>query len=864
MKRLFSLIIVLFLSALLVACPSGGGGSSSPTPPPIVVSGTVHAPGGQVAFYRQQDFLERFTDRFTLSAYAAVSGLSLVPDGTVVEIGRIDSSGNFTPLSTTTTSNGKYTFNLTNLGLGFSSDLVVRVFNTGTGVQMRGFVNGETVKLDPVSESAVRMVLEQLALPPGSSLGNFTPQELRDFVDALDLLTTTNHNLAGITIEDSVASIKHGATTDSGLMTFLVAASGPGETTEGPGDIGNYVPMAQGNIWRTQATKLKTGQQPMDYIDTYKINGTKIIGSISATVFAESNSNGLGQSAEDYLVKDSRGVSIYGNDDAGDTFTPQIMPYMTLRFPLHAGATFESVNKTGLSYGDLDSDGKNELADVLVQVKVVSFESVSVPAGTFDNSAKIETKITLTVTVSSTGTKLTVIGTQTDWYAPGVGQVKSQYQIDGQGISETENEVLIGYFIDGKGKGIVTPLTITTATTNEFFVGKSALATDGAKYLLVSCRELGSSPGIFGVFISGTTAGKPFLIASGDCSSLGGTSENSISQPSVVFDGTNYLVVFVKGAIIRGMRVSQSGEVLDGATGFPISTGILFSISSTSPALAFDGSNYLVVWKKYIPIDGIGTRNIYGATVTPAGQVSAEIPISIEQYTFLDLGFAFDIGAPAIAFDGSNYLVAWNKIRSGSGTSAYSSLFAVYNDISVSRITTQGTVLDSSGILFATSGPFSQSPSTENIKVAFDGTNYLTVWRKSLTIGFDPPSAEIRGARISPDGTLLDGPASAEGFGINTTVLGKSEPAVAFDGSNYLVAWVVGAYSNSPPAGMFGARVSPDGQIIEGLSTATGISLSDPPTYDRIISPVINSNGSNVLLTWRELTNTIPGTLIFP
>jgi hypothetical protein len=118
---------------------------------------------------------------------------------------------------------------------------------------------------------------------------------------------------------------------------------------------------------------------------------------------------------------------------------------------------------------------------------------------------------------------------------------------------------------------------------------------------------------------------------------------------------------------------------------------------------------------------------------------------------------------------------------------------------------------------------------------------------------------------------LLDGLSSGGGIAINTIVLGKSEPAVVFDGTNFLVTWVVGAFSNSPPVGMFGAKVSPGGQVVEGLPTTTGIPLSDlPPPFTRFLSPVISSNGANVLLTWLnsiELsgeTKSIVGTMIFP
>lgn len=861
-------LLGLALLLLLIDCGGGGGGGSSGGPPPTVVSGTVQAPGGQIAFYREQGLLERLAELLAPSAYAAVSGLSSVADGTQVELGRISAAGTVTRIATTTTAGGKYSFNLTSLGLGFSSDLVVRVLNTGSGAQMRGFVAGETVNIDPISESAVRIVFDQIVASPGSSLSDFTAQELRDLLASLDLLTTIKQAAAGLTIESAVTTIRQYAAADAGLTAFVAAAAATGETTEGPGDVGNYFPIDQGNIWRSLGTKSETGQQAVGFINSTRIAGTKAIGGgLTATVFAENNPDASGQGIENYVIKDSRGVSLHGNNDTTDILTPQFVPYRILRFPLQAGAIFESINRKGLTIGDLDLDGKNEKIDVLEQVSIVALESVTVPVGTFAHSAKIETKNTSTVTLSSDGSKVTVSSTQTLWLAPGLGPVKRQAEATGEGFSETISEELAGYFVSGQGKGVVS-LTAATSSGNEFMTGRSGLASDGTSYLLVSCRQQGSSDGLFGVFISGASAGTPFPIASGDCTSLGGTSENSISQPSVAFDGTNYLVVFVKGAIIRGMRVSPSGTVLDGPNGFAISTGQLFSISSFFPAVAFGGGSYLVVWTKFIPVLGAGTRNVFGAVVNPAGQVSAEIPVSPEQHSQDQLGFALDLGSPSVAFDGTNFLATWNKVRTGPGSSIYSDLFAVYSDFSAARITPQGAVLETQGILFSTSGPLSQSPGAEIVPVAFDGANYLAVWRKALQIGFDPPQAEIRGARISPAGALLDGPPPGAGIGISTTTRGKSAPTVAFDGQHFLVAWIVGAFANNPPAGMFGARVSSDGTIVEGLPATDGISLSDPP-LGRPGSPVACSNGANVLLTWFDegstsgRANYLPASLIF-
>ena len=842
--RALSGVVLLFV---LADCGDGGGG-----PPAIIVSGRVQAPGGQIAFFRERGLLERLASLLVTEVHAAVSGLSSVPDGTLVELGRISAAGAIARIATSTTTGGRYSFDLSNLGLVLSSDLAVRVIDTNRGVQMRAFVSGATVDIDPISESAIRMVLDQIASSTGTVLSDFTPQELHDLVGSLDLLTRTKQSAAGLDIESSVATIRQVAAADAGLMAFVAAAAATGETTEGPGDIGNYQPLSQGNTWRFHGSK-SAPIAPILYFNTLKVTGTQAVGGLNATVFFESNPDpqtgdpyAPTQGSADFLVKDSRGVTNYGTSDPTDSLTPQVVPFKNLRFPLQAGDSFESLNKKGVHFGDLDSDGKDDIGDVLAQVTVVGFESVTVPAGTFANVVRVETKITITVTASSSGASATVTATQTEWLAPGVGRIKIQIQPDTQSSDGITAEELLGYFIDGQGEGIVS-LTVASPQAGEFFYGRHSLATDGTSYLLVSCRTSGSSPGIVGVFVSGAGAGEPFLISPGNCPFA--------EVSNVAFDGTNYLVVFAKSEqAIQGIRVTPSGTVLDGPDGFAIASGPIVNVFVMSPSIAFDGTNYLVVWyKRTAVVNTMANNDIVGATVAPAGQVSAEIPISVEQD-----GLDNTLGAPSLVFDGTNYLVVWNRVSAGAGSS-------VTSDISAARVTPGGVVLDPQGILVSTSGLLSGARSLENVHVAFDGTNYLVVWRKFLSSGIIPPIAEVHGARISQAGALLDGPASGQGFAINTFQEGKGEPVVVFDGSKFLVAWGGGSFFSD--SAMYGARISPAGQVVEGAPTTLGVLLNNTGFADL---PAVCTNGTTVMLTWlNTLTtagqrNPIEASLIFP
>lgn len=429
-------------SLLLLGVTACGGGGGDGTPPPAVpaqtlVSGSVQAPNGQVVFHQPGigDFFEAL---FVSSAYASLSGLSPVPDGTAVQLGRMSSAGTFTVLASTTVSGGRYSFNLTSLGLTFASDLVVGVINGP--VQMRAFVTWETADLNPVSESTVQVVLDHLATA-GTSLGNFTPQELRDLAGAIDALTASNQSAAGADINTTISSIKTAVTNEPGIATFLLSAGGPGQTNEGTGDIGNFVPLAQSSTWSFQGADTTTGQAPISYSNTATITGTKLVGGVETTVLSQTNPLNEGTPEESYYTKDSRGLTFHGNNDPTDVVTPQLVPHVTLRFPFWTGSTFEEINKKGLNFGqDLDGDGANEKADLFSIVTVKGFEDVTTPARTFSNCAKVETRATVTVIASRNGATVTVETTQTMWFAPGIGPVKSVLQVLDQTLTEELTE----------------------------------------------------------------------------------------------------------------------------------------------------------------------------------------------------------------------------------------------------------------------------------------------------------------------------------------------------------------------------------------------------------------------------------------
>ncbi len=285
--------------------------------------------------------------------------------------------------------------------------------------------------------------------------------------------------------------------------------------------------------------------------------------------------------------------------------------------------------------------------------------------------------------------------------------------------------------------------------------------------------------------------------------------------PSVAFDGTNYLVVWSDGRLgapgapdVFGARVSQAGAILDPA-GIAISTA---GSSQYATSIAFDGTNYLVVWSDTRA--NTGYSDIYGARVTPAGTVldSAGIAISTA---------AGRQEWPSVAFGAGTYVVAWQDERST--PESY--------DIYAARVSQSGAVLDPAGIAIGTAANSQYSPT-----VAYHGSNYLVAWQDERA-GF---GGDIFGARVSQTGVVLD----AMGIPISTATNGQRVPHLAFDGTNALVVWQ--DTRSGGQADIYGARVNQAGSVLD----PQGIPISTAPHAQAL--PEIAFDGANYLAAWQD------------
>jgi hypothetical protein len=281
-----------------------------------------------------------------------------------------------------------------------------------------------------------------------------------------------------------------------------------------------------------------------------------------------------------------------------------------------------------------------------------------------------------------------------------------------------------------------------------------SIASNGDIYLAVWHRTTAASGmDIYGVMINskGEILGDEIPICTGS---------NDQMFPVVSSDGENFFVVWQdrrsgKRWDIYGARVTPDGEVLD-PDGFPIFIGSS-NRDQVSPALSYDGVNYLVVWQGKRTAR---TWNIYGARISNEGQLFDERPIQI-------VPSSRDQVSPAVEFDGHDYLIVWQDKRNGN-----------FYDIVGARLTPLGRIRDPGGILLTNdnSGQDRWRP-----VLSWNGTTYLVVWM----VFYEPDEWTLYGKRVGPDGGIKD----LVELAIENDGGNKVFPAIHRDGSNYLLVW---------------------------------------------------------------------------
>ncbi len=250
--------------------------------------------------------------------------------------------------------------------------------------------------------------------------------------------------------------------------------------------------------------------------------------------------------------------------------------------------------------------------------------------------------------------------------------------------------------------------------------------------------------------------------------------QDESDRSRIAYDGTNYFVVWhqLREDYIHtlrwhvfGSRVNRDGIVLDT---FGIKISNWDRGTQYFPAIAFDGVNYMVVWgdTRY------GSLDIMGARISQSGTV-------IDTAGFVISSTTGSQNQPEICFDGFQYCVAWEDNRSGS--------YRAY----CARITTDGNVLDPNGIALGLGN---------NPSITCDGSRYFIVYHTMNA---------LKGMRVDRNGIIID----TTDINISPPDGEVSYPSIAFDGVNYLTVWR--DYLYPQPEHIMAARIDTAGEVLD-------------------------------------------------
>ena len=163
------------------------------------------------------------------------------------------------------------------------------------------------------------------------------------------------------------------------------------------------------------------------------------------------------------------------------------------------------------------------------------------------------------------------------------------------------------------------------------------------------------------------------------------------------------------------------------------------------------------------------------------------------------------------------------------------------NDIYGARIAPDGTVLDPGGFPICTNT--AKQITVYNNCVASDGTDWLVVWGDNR-MNDPPPDDNIFAARVAADGTVLD----TNGFQVSSQAScggrNQMQVSVCYGGGQYLVAWA--SYGTSGGSyNAYACRVTTAGVPLD-LTT----SLELPAAGEKEYSPKVCFDGTNYLVAW--------------
>lgn len=564
------------------------------------------------------------------------------------------------------------------------------------------------------------------------------------------------------------------------------------------------------------------------FVQERAITGTMAVGSDTALVLWTSNlDEGPASAMKEFVRVTAEGLVNYGTNPVLSfsattlAFPPPV--YTEVPFPADVCNSFVTFDAPTRDVGyDMDGDGKDEMAAVHATT-AISLGDVTVPIGSFPGALRVQRDIVYTLVRSKSKTPLTSSQTQVDWYAPGIGPIKRTTSDD----RRTYEFDLVAYSVGGVSRGFMPPTPLARGLSQrlpgfESGHASSAIGFDGTNFLAVVplSASVSGPGGLQGYVIApdGTTMVSAPLLH---------TSE-SPGVPAIAFDGTRYLVAFFDPSQrIEVLVVSPAAENLAGpivvSKDPPVDNPALkpvYADMGSYPSVVATKAGFLVSYSKTLMVS-TSLPPITSLWLAPI-DVGGNATDHVEPFPGTAQGRA------KLATDGTTVLAVWTQPSQKSGLSV-----AIYG----ARFDSTGHLTDAAPFLIASVQ--NDNDAIGEPQVIFDGTQFVVLYGFSTS-----GSPTVRVSRIPLDGTLTDSPASVGGI--------QGSPTLARFGAGSVIVWDTHR-GTSPRYGIAATRYTMDGQFLD-MPLATGgvliegslatMSFPDSP------NPAIAWGSDRALMIW--------------
>jgi hypothetical protein len=647
--------------------------------------------------------------------------------------------------------------------------------------------------------------------------------------DALDGSTSDRPSSDG-PASDGAASdgaASDGPSSDGPSSDGSASDAGPCLVTEtlSAADSAAYFPFAAPARWSFRGAGTSNGVPIGPRLARREVVGTIAFGSATAAILRSTNLDVGNAAVDDYLEVAPAGLVYHGKGTPATLADAMAVPYTIVPFPIQVCSTRTLYDLSGISAGaDLDGDGVPETQGDRATV-TLTFEDVTVLVGTFKKTLRVQIDEDRSTTYSKNGTTYHQTYQTVDWYAAGIGPVKRTTQTGtNPNLGVVTASELLGSFVGGTGHGVISTgwldQQLAVARDNPYTPNRPAVGSDGTHFMVVLPTSVQT--------MYGDTGNLQAIVVDRDGNRVSSTplldSGSQMEGVAIAWDGTRYLVAYDNASAgrIEVVTVTPDGVLLDGP--------VVLQAGGAAPSIVVTSAGFLVSYYQLVLKAGTGStylRNVWLATVDAHGHATSRVELfpATEQWS-----------AVLAKDDAGGVMAVFNTPpATPSPTSPETA-----DILAASRLTADGHAVDAAPV------PVAAMPMVGHAEadLVFDGTSFVASWVEPAST-----SRPVHIARIAPDGTLLDGPATADGITVGNPTLVKSTPRLARFSSGSLLVWGWTS-ADFTGGGISGTRVTTDGKLLDVPTDGDGrwfISDFGASSYGL---PEILWSGDRALVTW--------------